>query len=113
MLAVNLGTRGVEAARDLVEYCNAPAGTASRIGGRPTAIASRTGSGPGASATRWTVRGRSVSKTAVEYGRRAAEAGKVMRLVDPSIELVACGSSGPTMPTFGAWEATVLELAWD
>src|SRR5689334_451651 len=27
MLAVNLGTRGAEAARDLVEYCNHPAGT--------------------------------------------------------------------------------------
>ena len=27
MLAVNLGTRGVDAARNLVEYCNAPAGS--------------------------------------------------------------------------------------
>ena len=34
-------------------------------------------------------------------------------LVDPSIELVACGSSGSGMPTFGSWEATVLELAGD
>ena len=36
-----------------------------------------------------------------------------MRLVDPSIELVACGSSGSAMPTFGSWETTVLELAGD
>ena len=36
-----------------------------------------------------------------------------MRLVDPSIELVACGSSGSRMPTFGAWEETVLDVAWD
>ena len=28
MLAVNLGTRGADAARDLVEYCNAPVGSA-------------------------------------------------------------------------------------
>src|SRR4029079_2195777 len=28
MLAVNLGTRGADAARDLVEYCNATAGSA-------------------------------------------------------------------------------------
>ncbi|MFL5649592.1 MAG: alpha-L-arabinofuranosidase, partial [Chloroflexota bacterium] len=27
MLAVNLGSRGADAARDLVEYCNAPGGT--------------------------------------------------------------------------------------
>jgi alpha-L-arabinofuranosidase len=52
-------------------------------------------------------------KTAVEYGRLAAEAGKVMHLVDPAIELVTCGSSGSAMPTFGAWEDTVLDLAWD
>ena len=31
-----------------------------------------------------------------------------MRRVDPSIELVACGSSHSRMPTFGTWEATVL-----
>jgi alpha-N-arabinofuranosidase len=36
-----------------------------------------------------------------------------MRLVDPAIELVACGSSGSAMPTFGSWETTVLELAGD
>ena len=28
-----------------------------------------------------------------------------MRKVDPTIELVACGSSGSKMPTFGSWEA--------
>ena len=27
MMAVNLGTRGVEAALDLLEYCNHPSGT--------------------------------------------------------------------------------------
>jgi alpha-N-arabinofuranosidase len=52
-------------------------------------------------------------KTAEEYGRLAAETAKAMRLVDPGIELVACGSSAHTMPTFGAWESTVLDLAGD
>jgi alpha-L-arabinofuranosidase len=52
-------------------------------------------------------------KTAFEYGRLAAEAGKAMKLVDPSIELVACGSSSRSMPTFAAWEATVLEQCYD
>ena len=36
-----------------------------------------------------------------------------MRMVDPTIELVACGSSNSAMPTFGAWENTVLDLTWD
>jgi alpha-L-arabinofuranosidase len=113
MLAVNLGTRGIEAARNLVEYCNAPTGSAyadrRAANGHPEPYGvglwclGNEMDGP------WQIG----QKTAVEYGRLAAEAGKVMRLVDPSIELVACGSSGVTMPTFGAWEETVLDLAWD
>jgi alpha-N-arabinofuranosidase len=52
-------------------------------------------------------------KTADEYGRLAAETARAMRLVDAGIELVACGSSGSGMPTFGQWEATVLGHAFD
>ncbi len=113
MLAVNLGTRGLEAARDLVEYCNAPTGT------RQADWRAANGHGEPYRVRTWCL-GNEMDgpwqigqKTAVEYGRLAAEAGKVMRLVDPSIELVTCGSSGPGMPTFGAWEETILDLAWD
>ena len=53
------------------------------------------------------------SKTAYEYGRIANETAKVMKMVDPDIQLVACGSSGRGMPTFGEWEMTVLDLAYD
>jgi len=52
-------------------------------------------------------------KKAKEYARIAVEAGKVMKWADPSIELVACGSSNARMPSFGKWEATVLEEAYD
>ena len=52
-------------------------------------------------------------KTAYEYGRAAAEAAKVMRWVDPSIELVLCGSSNSHTKTFGDWEAQTLDLAYD
>ncbi|MFW5684193.1 MAG: alpha-L-arabinofuranosidase C-terminal domain-containing protein, partial [Spirochaetota bacterium] len=48
-----------------------------------------------------------------EYGRIANEAGKVMKWTDPSIELVAAGSSNPRMPTYPQWEATVLEETYD
>ena len=52
-------------------------------------------------------------KTAHEYGRLAAETARAMKLVDPSVSLVACGSSNRQMPTFGAWEATVLEHTYE
>ncbi len=52
-------------------------------------------------------------KTAAEYGRLAAETARAMKAVDPTIELVACGSSNAAMPTFGAWEATVLDHVYE
>ncbi|MDQ2798714.1 MAG: alpha-N-arabinofuranosidase, partial [Armatimonadota bacterium] len=113
MMAVNLGTRGADAARNLVEYCNHPGGTAwsdlrVRHGCREphqikTWCLGNEMDGP------WQI----CSKTADEYGRIACEAAKVMKWVDPTIELVVCGSSGSGMPTFPAWEATVLEHTYE
>jgi alpha-L-arabinofuranosidase len=109
MLAVNMGTRGLDAARRLVEYCNAPAGSAwaDRRGGDPHGVRvwciGNEMDGP------WQIG----HKDAVTYGKLANETGKAMRLVDPSIELVVCGSSHSRMPTFGTWEDTVLDLAWE
>jgi alpha-N-arabinofuranosidase len=113
MLAVNLGTRDGDAARHLVEYCNHAAGTALSEQRRAHGWDSPHGvklwclgnemDGP------WQMQ----AKTADEYGRVATEAAKLMRLVDPGVELVACGSSGPNMPTFGAWEQTVLEHCFE
>src|SRR5690606_36315402 len=45
--------------------------------------------------------------------RLAQEAAKAMRFVDPTIELVAVGSSNSGMPTFGKWEQTVLRHAYE
>lgn len=113
MLAVNLGTRGADAARNLVEYCNHPGGTAlsdlRRAHGweKPHAIKfwclGNEMDGP------WQME----SKTATEYGRVAYESAKMMRWIDPTIELAACGSSGRNMPTFGQWEQEVLEHTFD
>ena len=82
-------------------------------GGRPTVTLSRMASGRGASATRWTARGRSARRPRSSTAGWRPRPARSMRLVDPSIELVTCGSSGSKMPTFGAWEETVLDLAWD
>jgi len=113
MLVVNLGTRGADAARNLVEYCNHPGGSALSDLRRQHGWDEPHGvklwclgnemDGP------WQIE----SKTAQEYGRIATEAAKVMKWIDPSIELVACGSSGRNMPTFGRWEDTVLEHVFD
>jgi alpha-L-arabinofuranosidase len=113
ILAVNLGTRGIQAAADLVEYANHPGGTAlsDRRGanGSPEPFGIRTWCLGNEMDGPWQIG----QKTAVEYGRLAAEAGKAMKLVDPTIELVACGSSGRHMATFGAWEREVLEHTYD
>jgi alpha-N-arabinofuranosidase len=113
VMAVNLGTRGVQEAVDLLEYCNHPEGTAlsdlRRSHGTKEPHDIRTWclgnelDGP------WQVG----HKTAHEYGRLAAETARAMRMVDPRIELVACGSSNSSMPTFGSWEATMLEECYD
>ena len=47
------------------------------------------------------------------YGYKAREAAKVMRMQDPNVKLIACGSSGPTMPTYPEWDRVVLERCWE
>jgi alpha-L-arabinofuranosidase len=113
MMAVNLGTRGIEAACNLLEYANHPAGTAMsdlRIAhGVPDPYGIKLWCLGNEMDGPWQLG----HKSAEEYGRLAAETAKAMRAVDPTIELVVCGSSMPTMPTFGTWEATVLEHTYD
>ncbi|MBU9709016.1 alpha-N-arabinofuranosidase [Paenibacillus sp. AK121] len=113
MMAVNLGTRGIDAARNLVEYCNHPGGSywsdLRRSHGieQPHKIKTwclgNEMDGP------WQIG----HKTAEEYGRLAVESAKAMRLIDPDIELVSCGSSSSTMPTFPEWEATTLDHTYE
>ena len=113
MMAVNLGTRGADEARNLVEYCNHPSGT------YWSDLRVKNGYAAPHKIKTWCL-GNEMdgpwqigSKTATEYGRLACETAKVMKWTDPSIELVACGSSGRGMPTFGAWEAEVLDHTYE
>ena len=113
MMAINLGTRGVQAAQSLVEYCNHPGGTQwsdlRKKNGAPDPFGVKLWCLGNEMDGSWQIG----QKTALEYARAAKEAGKVMKWVDPTIELVACGSSGMMMPTFGAWEDTVLGEVYD
>ena len=51
--------------------------------------------------------------SATEYGLKAADAGRQMRYVDPKLQLVACGSSGPTRPSYLVWDREVLEQCYE
>ena len=108
-MAINLGTRGIDATRNIVEYCNHPGGShwsdLRRKNGAENPFKIKTWCLGNEMDGPWQIG----HKTAEEYGRIAAEAAKVMKWVDREIELVACGSSNSTMPTYAAWEATVLD----
>jgi len=107
MLALNLGTRGTMEALDLVEYTNLPAGSAvadRRVANGRTEpfgvqmwCLGNEMDGP------WQLGHRS----AEDYGKIASQTAKALRQLDPSVELVVCGSSSAHMPTFVDWERVV------
>lgn len=113
MMAVNLGTRGPDEARNLLEYCNHPSGT------YYSDLRIKHGVKEPHNIKLWCL-GNEMDgpwqighKTAREYGRIACETARLMKWADPSIELVACGSSGYALDTFGSWEREVLMETYD
>ena len=113
MMAVNLGTRGIADACNLLEYCNHPGGT------KYSDMRISHGVKEPHNIKVWCL-GNEMDgtwqqghKTMHEYGRLAEETGKVMKIIDPTIELVSCGSSNLEMPTFPKWESTTLEYTYD
>ena len=113
MLAVNLGTGSIQDAANLVEYCNASAG--SRYADMRAANGQREPYG-----VKYWCLGNEMDGPwqighleAAQYGTKAREAAKLMRLHDSSIELVLCGSSSSKMPTYPEWDRIGLELCWE
>lgn len=113
MMAVNLGTRGGESAGALVEYCNMKPGTywADRrvANGNREAYGIKTWCLGNEMDGPW----QAGHVPADEYARRAQQAAKVMKGMDPTIEVIIAGSSGCTMPTYMHWDRAILEYAWD
>lgn len=113
MMAVNLGTRGISDACNLLEYCNHPSGTKysdlRRKHGKEEPYGIKLWCLGNEMDGEWQL-GR---KTMDEYGRLSQETAKAMKLIDPSIELVSCGSSFMTMPTFPQWEAVTLDYNYE
>lgn len=113
MLAVNLGTRGADAARRYVEYCNHPGGTALSDLRRSHGCEQPHGVQFWCLGNEMDAPWQIGQKTADEYGRLARDAARLMRWVSPGLQLTACGSSNRALPTFGAWEYQVLEQCFD
>lgn len=113
IFAVNLGTKGVENAVSLLEYCNSEKGT------YYSDLRCKNGHEAPYKIKMWCL-GNEMDgdwqighKTAEEYGRLAHEVGKAMKLLDPDIELVVCGSSMSSNSTFGNWESEVLKHTYE
>lgn len=112
VFAVNLGTKGIENAVSLVEYCNIGEGTSysdlRREHGVENPYGIRTWCLGNEMDGDWQIG----HKTAQEYGRLAQETAKAMKQVDSNIELVSCGSSKSSMKTYPDWEAETLKYTY-
>jgi alpha-N-arabinofuranosidase len=113
MMAVNLGTKGFTEALALLEYCNHPSGT------YWSDLRRKNGSEPPYGIKVWCL-GNEMDgpwqmnhRTAYEYGRVANEIARGMKTFDPSLQLVACGSSHMNMPTYPDWEREVLTECYE
>lgn len=113
MEAVNLGTRGLENALDLLEYANIPGGTRlseeRRANGADEPFGIRMWCLGNEMDGPW----QTGHKNAEDYGKLAASVAAGMRMIDPDVELVVCGSSSHAMDTFGEWEETVLGKTYE
>jgi alpha-L-arabinofuranosidase len=113
LLGLNFGTGSVEMAVAYVEYCNLDRGT------RWSELRRAHGYDRPHNVKYWCL-GNEMDGSwqigqlqAREYGRKARDAAKQMRVIDTSLQLIACGSSGTFMPTYLTWDREVLEECYD
>jgi alpha-L-arabinofuranosidase len=113
LMGLNLGTGTPEQAAALVEYCNVEKGT------RWSDLRRKHGIAEPYKVQKWCL-GNEMDgpwqighMSATEYGLKAADAAREMRYVDSSLKFIACGSSGPFMPTYLEWDREVLEQCYE
>ncbi len=113
MGAVNMGTGTPKEAGELLEYCNYPGGT------YLSDLRIKNGHQSPHNIKLWCV-GNEMDGSwqichldAVDYGKKALETAKIMKWVDPEVELVVSGSSNTKQPTFPEWDRIVLEHTYE
>jgi len=113
MIAVNLGTGSIIDAGHLVEYCNHPGGT------YWSDLRAQNGSPEPYGVKYWCLGNEMEGSwqaghlSAEDYTKKALEAAKIMRWVDPAIKLIACGSSYEMLPTYLEWDRIMLDQLLD
>ncbi len=112
MMTVNVGTRGILDALNILDYCNRSHGTyysdLRRSHGVEEPYNIKTWAIGNELDGEWQVG----QTTPFEYARIARETAKAMKRQDGRIEVVAAGSAGQEYATFGEWEQTLLEEAY-
>jgi len=113
MLTVNLGSGSIDEANNWLEYCNSPVGT------KYSNLRAINGNDQPYKVKLWCL-GNEMDGSwqighlpADQYALRARQTAKTMKVIDPSIELIACGSSGIDSPTYLEWDRQVLEVLGD
>jgi len=113
LLGMNFGTGSAEMAVAYVEYCNLERGTKwsdlRRAHGYEQPHNVRYWCLGNEMDGNWQIG----QLQAREYGRKARDAAKQMRVIDRGLQLIACGSSGTGMSTYLAWDREVLEECFD
>lgn len=113
LLACNLGAGTAEMAVAYVEYCNVDKGTKwaelRREHGYEQAHNIRSWCLGNEMDGPWQIG----HMPAREYGRKARDAARQMRVIDRELELIACGSSNTIMPHYLEWDREVLEECYD
>ena len=113
LLGMNFGTGTVESAVAYVEYCNLDRGT------RWSELRRAHGYDRPHNVRHWCLGNEMDGPWQIgqlqarEYGRKARDAAQQMRVIDPNLQLIACGSSGTFMPTYLTWDREVLEECYD
>jgi alpha-N-arabinofuranosidase len=113
LLGTNFGTASAESTVALMEYCNVEKGT------RWSDLRREHGYAQPHNVKYWCL-GNEMDgpwqighMPAREYGRKARDAARQMRIIDPTTQLIACGSSNTNMPNYMVWDREVLEECYD
>jgi alpha-N-arabinofuranosidase len=113
LLGTNFGTGTAETTVALMEYCNVEKGT------RWSDLRRQHGYEKPHNVKFWCLGNEMDGPWQIghlparEYGLKARDAARQMRSIDSSAQLIACGSSGPFMPTYLEWDRQMLEECYE